>query len=100
MLSKTLPHRTPTLTNQPFSKKPEPYKFKFLNSLSFVRSTRLALKHVRRFIAGFASVPTFALGRIKKFPFAEEHYALGQDRYEVASDNELAAFKLKQNERK
>jgi hypothetical protein len=68
--------------------------------LSFVKSTRLALKYVRRFIAGFASVPTFALGRIKKFPFAEEHYALGQDRYEVASDNELAAFKLKQNERK
>lgn len=68
--------------------------------MSLIRSTRLALKYVRRFIAGFASIPTFAFGRIKRFPFAENINALEQDKYEIASDLEVAAFKLKQNERK
>jgi hypothetical protein len=65
-----------------------------------VKSVRIALKYVRRFVAGFASVPTFALGRIKEIPFAEHPFALGQDRREIMSDNDLASFKLKQNERK
>jgi hypothetical protein len=55
---------------------------------------------VRRFIAGFVSITTFAFGQARRFPFANERYALEQDRYEIASDHELAAFKLKQNERK
>jgi hypothetical protein len=55
---------------------------------------------VRRFIAGFASTPTFAFGKMKRFPFPEHFYALEQDRREVASDKETASFKLKQNERK
>jgi hypothetical protein len=68
--------------------------------MSFVRSVRLTLKYVRRFIAGFVSVPTFALGNIKEFPFAESFFALKQDKRELASDNDRASFKLKQNERK
>lgn len=55
---------------------------------------------MRRFVAGFASVPTFALGRAKNFPFAQDRFALEQDKYEVISDSELATFKQKQNERK
>jgi hypothetical protein len=58
------------------------------------------LKYVRRFIAGFASVPTLALARAKGFPFAQDRFALEQDKYEVTSDRELATFKQKQNERK
>lgn len=68
--------------------------------MSLIRSTRLALKYVRRFIAGFASTTSFAFGRIKRFPFAESINALEQDKYEIASDLEVATFKLKQNERK
>jgi hypothetical protein len=68
--------------------------------MSLVKSVRLTLKYVRRFIAGFASVPTFAFGRIKKFPFAENFYALEQDKREVESDIETTSFKQKQNERK
>jgi len=67
--------------------------------LSLVKSTRLALKYIRRFIAGFASVPTFALGKAKNFPFAQNRFALEQDKYEVTSDRDLANFKQKQNER-
>jgi hypothetical protein len=59
------------------------------------------LKHARRFLAGFISVPTFAVSRIKKFPFAEDFYALERDKNEISSDREAAIFKLKkQNERK
>lgn len=68
--------------------------------MSLIKSTRLALKYVRRFIAGFVSVPTFALGKIKEFPFAENNYGLEQDKRELKSDEELANFKQKQNERK
>jgi hypothetical protein len=55
---------------------------------------------VRRFVAGFAAVSTFAIGRAKNFPFAQDKFALRQDKYEVMSDLELATFKQKQNERK
>jgi hypothetical protein len=59
---------------------------------------------VRRFIAGFASIatfaPTFTSGRMRKFPFADNHFALDQDKNEIVSDRELAAFKQKQNDRK
>lgn len=55
---------------------------------------------MRRFIAGFASIPALAIGRAKEFPFAQDRFALEQDNYEVASDRELATFKQKQNERK
>lgn len=68
--------------------------------MSLTRSIRLALKYTRRFIAGFISVPTFALGKIRKYPFAEISFALEQDRREITSDRESATFKLKQNERK
>jgi hypothetical protein len=68
--------------------------------MSLVRSIRLTLKYVRRFIAGFASVPTFAFGKMRKFPFAEHFYALEQDKREVASDIETTSFKIRQNERK
>ncbi len=68
--------------------------------MSLTKSIRLTLKYVRRFIAGFASVPTFALGKNDKFPFDNNRTGLEQDRYEVALDAELAQFKQKQNERK
>jgi hypothetical protein len=82
------------------TKTPNPSSIILQNHLSLIKSTRLALKHVRRFIAGFASVPTFAISRIKTFPFAGDNIGLQQDKYEVASDRELAAFKSKQNDRK
>jgi len=68
--------------------------------MSLTRSIRLALKHARRFIAGFISITTFSNRKIRKYPFAEYPFALEQDRLEIASDLELAAFKQKQNERK
>ena len=68
--------------------------------MSLTKSVRLALKYVRRFIAGFISITTFSVRKIKKYPFAEYPFALEQDRLEIASDHELAAFKQKQNERK
>lgn len=56
---------------------------------------------MRRFIAGFASVPTQAIARAKEFPFAQERFAIDQDKYEVTLDRELAIYKQqKQNERK
>jgi hypothetical protein len=68
--------------------------------MSFTKSTRLALKYLRRFVAGFVSIPSFALVKITDFPFEKDIYALKQDRYEIASDADLANFKLKQHERK
>ena len=65
-----------------------------------LKTVRLVLKYVRIFIAGFASVPTFAFIKIKKYPFAEYPFSLKQDKFEIISDREVAAFKLKQNERK
>jgi hypothetical protein len=55
---------------------------------------------MRRFIAGFASVTTFSCSKVKEFPFAEDRFAIEQDKYEVVCDRELATFKIKQNERK
>jgi len=68
--------------------------------MSLTKSVRLALKYMRRFIAGFASTTTFSFSKIKKYPFAEYPFALEQDRLEIASDRDLAAFKQKQNDRK
>lgn len=68
--------------------------------MSLARSIRLALKHLRQIIAGFASVQTFTCGRIKKYPYSENEFALEQDRLEVKSDIERAAFKSQNNERK
>lgn len=65
-----------------------------------LRSVRLALKFVRRFIAGFASVPTFTVRKINKYPFAEYPFCLEQDRLEILSDREAALLKIKKNERK
>ena len=68
--------------------------------MPLIKSTRIALKHLRRFIAGFVSVSTFApifMGKITDFPFAQN---LEQDSYELASDQDSATFKQKQNDKK
>jgi hypothetical protein len=65
-----------------------------------LKNLRLALKHLRRFIAGFISITSFTHTKISKFPFADGNLALDNDRQEVLSDLNLATQKIKQNERK
>jgi len=75
------------------------YKLNFLIPLSLIRSTRLILKYARKFIAGFISVPSFAIGKLAIFPpknlLIEERTLVEQDRFEVMSDMKSAQYKNK-----
>lgn len=57
------------------------------------------LKYIRSFIAGFASVPSLAFGKITKFSLMESRFALQKDELEIASDIRSVNKKLKKNER-
>ncbi len=67
--------------------------------MSVIRTLRLVLKQLRRFISGFVSVVTFSHVRIEKFPFAEGEEALQQDKSEIYSDRELATKKNQTHDR-
>ena len=62
-----------------------------------IRSTRIYLKYLRKFLAGFVSVIPFIRPNINSYPFAKENEALDKDFICIGED--LNLILNKKNER-
>ena len=62
-----------------------------------IRSTRIYLKYLRKFLAGFVSVIPFIRPNINPYPFSKEDNALDKDWFCIGEDLNLTLNK--KNER-
>ena len=58
-----------------------------------IKSVRIYIKYLRKFLAGFVSVVPFVKVNSNSYPFAGENRALGKDWIDVGEDLGLAIKK-------
>jgi hypothetical protein len=67
-----------------------------------MKSTRIFIKYLRKFLAGFISITPFVKTNSNQYPFNKENKAIGYDWEVIGEDLNLAIKKYnnKHNERK
>ncbi|MFT6331987.1 MAG: hypothetical protein ACJAW3_000310 [Lentimonas sp.] len=65
-----------------------------------MRSIRIFLKYVRKFLAGFISFTPFVRVNCKPYPFNKENRVIGDDWKVVGEDLQIAITKFENNHEK